>query len=175
MNMKLIIMLMAALSVTVPGSVCAEGFRDGQREAFGDRFGAAPQVRRAPRRHDVKDGADTTQRLRHWNEVALDANALDHTPVAAGEIRMFGEQLGPTRTSRALAIVHIAIFDAINAITGEYQSYTGLAPAARDASIGAAIAQATHDTLIALSPRRQQPAISFWPKTSRKFRLDARR
>jgi hypothetical protein len=143
MNMKLIIVLMAAVSVTVPGPVCGEGFRGGQREAYGDRFGAAPQVRRAPRRHAVKDAADAIQRLRHWNEIALDANALDHTPVAAGEIRLFGEQLGPTRTSRALAIVHIAIFDAVNAITGDHESYTGLAPAPRDASISAAIAQAT--------------------------------
>ncbi len=52
--------------------------------------------------------------------------ALDHTPVAPGEHRMFGEQLGPGRSSRAMAIVHIAIFDAINAILGGYQSYTGI-------------------------------------------------
>jgi membrane-associated phospholipid phosphatase len=92
------------------------------------------------------------QRLRHWNEIALEANALDHTPVAAGEARVFGEQLGPTRTSRALAIVHIAIFDAVNAITADHQSYSGIAPAPRSASIDAAIAQAAHDTLIALFP-----------------------
>jgi hypothetical protein len=152
MNVKLIIILLAAISVTVTGPASGQGFRGGQREAFGDRFGPAPQAQRAPRRHALTDAADAIQRLRHWNEIALDSNALDHTPVAAGEIRLFGEQLGPTRTSRALAIVHIAIFDAVNAITGDYQSYTGVAPGPRDASIGAAIAQATHDTLIALFP-----------------------
>ena len=46
------------------------------------------------------------------------ASGLDHTPVAPGENRVFGEQIGPGRASRAMAIVHIAIFDAVNAITG---------------------------------------------------------
>src|SRR5687767_12067770 len=59
--------------------------------------------------------ADTTVRLRHWNNIAIDASGLDHTPVSAGEVRDFGEQLGPTRASRAMAIVHIAMFDAVNA------------------------------------------------------------
>jgi hypothetical protein len=33
--------------------------------------------------------------------------------VAPGESRVFGEQLGPGRSSRATAIVHIAIFEAV--------------------------------------------------------------
>ena len=81
--------------------------------------------------------------------------ALDHTPVAPGENRVFGEQFGPTRTSRALAIVHIALFDAVNAITGGYQSYTDLRPAPADTSLDAAIAQAAHDTLVALYPSQR--------------------
>jgi hypothetical protein len=32
--------------------------------------------------------------------------------VAPGEDRVFGERYGPTRASRAMAIVHIAMFDA---------------------------------------------------------------
>ena len=66
---------------------------------------------------------------------------------------MFGEQLGPGRSSRAMAIVHIAIFDAVNAIAGGYRSYTGICRRApSDASMEAAIAQAAHDTLVALFP-----------------------
>src|SRR5207237_599347 len=65
----------------------------------------------------------------HWNEIAIDVSGLDHTPVAPGENRVFGEQFGPGRSSRAMAIVHIAIFDAVNAIAGGYQSYTDLPPA----------------------------------------------
>ena len=57
-------------------------------------------------------------RLKDWNRIAIDASGLDHTPVAPGETRTFGEQLGPGRASRAMAIVHIAIFDSVNAIFG---------------------------------------------------------
>src|SRR5205823_4050171 len=89
------------------------------------------------------------------NQVAVDASGLDHTHPAPGENRVFGEQLGPCRASRAMAIVHIAIFDAVNAVTGGYyHSYTGLAPAPVPVhtSTNAAIAQAAHDTLVALFP-----------------------
>jgi hypothetical protein len=53
-----------------------------------------------------------------------------------------------------LAIVHIAMFDAVNAIGGGYRSYTGLRPAPDDASLDAAIAQAAHDALVAVFPSR---------------------
>jgi hypothetical protein len=88
--------------------------------------------------------------VRHWNEIAINASGIDHTPVTPGENRVFGEQLGPGRTARAMAIVHIAIFDAVNAIAGGYQSYTGLSPAPAGTSMNAAIAEAAHDTLVAL-------------------------
>jgi hypothetical protein len=51
-----------------------------------------------------------------------------------------------------MAIVHIAIFDAMNAIAGGYTGYTGIAPGAPGASLDAAIAKAAHDTLAALFP-----------------------
>lgn len=90
--------------------------------------------------------------VHHWTHVCIDASGLDHTPVKPGENRVFGEQFGPTRASRAVAIVHIAIFDAVNAIAGGYQSYTGIPPAPAGTSMEAAIAQAAHDTLTALFP-----------------------
>ena len=95
---------------------------------------------------------DARSRLVHWNGIAIDASGVDHTPVAPGEDRIFGEQLGPGRASRAMAIVHIAIFDAVNAIYHEWQSYTDLEPAPPGASVDAAIAQAAHDTLASLFP-----------------------
>jgi hypothetical protein len=97
----------------------------------------------------------TLERLRHWNSIAIDCAGLDHTPVGPGDSRVFGEQIGPGRSSRAMAIVHIAIFEAINALTGAYQGYLDLAPAAPDASMDAAIAQAAHDTLAALYPSQR--------------------
>jgi hypothetical protein len=87
--------------------------------------------------------------------VAVDASGLDHTPPQPGEIRAFGEQLGPGRSARAMAIVHIAIFDAVNSIVGGYRSYTGVPAVRRGASIDAAIAQAAHDTLIVLFPSQR--------------------
>jgi hypothetical protein len=98
------------------------------------------------------------QRLAHWNEVAMNTTGLDHTPVAPGETRVFGEQFGPTRASRAMAIVHIAMFDAMNAIDGRYDSYTGLPDAHGDVSMDAAIGMAAHQTLVALYPS-QAPAL----------------
>jgi len=37
------------------------------------------------------------------NRLAIDASGLDHTPPAAGEARVFGEQIGPGRSARAMA------------------------------------------------------------------------
>jgi hypothetical protein len=87
----------------------------------------------------------------YWNAAALTANAIDHTP-GLPRTPLMADQLGPTRTSRAFAIIHIAMFDAINAVRGRYPSYTGLPPAAPETSDDAAIAQAAHDTLVALYP-----------------------
>ena len=96
--------------------------------------------------------ADAFDRLFMWNEIALDTTAIDHTPVPAGELRIFGEQFGPTRSSRAMAIVHIAMFDAVNAITSDYRSYAHVTQARRDASVDYAIAQSAHDALVYLYP-----------------------
>ena len=92
----------------------------------------------------------TTTGLRRWNEIAVNASGFDHTPVAPGEDRIFGQQLGPGRAARAMAIVHIAMFDAINAIVGGFKSFTGIPRAKFNTSRNAAIAQAAHDTLVAL-------------------------
>jgi hypothetical protein len=120
----------------------------GPYEFFGPRFEGGQDAPR-PERSRREDA------VRRWNEILLVANALDHTPVRLGENRVFGEQLGPHRTSRAFAIVHIAIFDAANAIAGGYKSYTDLAAASRDTSMDAAIAQAARDTLVHLYPSQK--------------------
>jgi hypothetical protein len=93
-----------------------------------------------------------SDRVHHWNRIAIDSAGLDHTPVLPDEIRVFGEQIGPGRSARAMAIVHIAIFDAVNSIARRYRGYTGIPDAPRGASMEAAIAQAAHDTLNAMYP-----------------------
>jgi hypothetical protein len=98
---------------------------------------------------------DAVDVIHHWNQVAIDSSGLDHTPVEAGDPRVFGEQLGPGRSSRAMAIVHIAVFDAVNAIAKRYRGYSGIPDASSTASIPAAVAQAAHDTLVAMFPSQK--------------------
>jgi hypothetical protein len=93
---------------------------------------------------------DETAFVRHWNHIAIDGTGLDHEPTDS--THTFGEQLGPCRAARAMAIVHIAMFEAVNAIDRHYESYVGLAAAQPDTSMRAAIAQACYDTLVFLYP-----------------------
>jgi hypothetical protein len=135
-----------------PQGVSAEGLRGGFDDAFGPRF--HPDTRSAPLdlKHRPQHGFDRASGVRHWNQIAIDASGLDHTPVAPGETRVFGEQFGPHRSSRAMAIVHLAIFEVVNAIEGDFKSYIGLPPAKLGTSLQAGVAQAAHDTLAALFP-----------------------
>lgn len=81
-----------------------------------------------------------------WNAVALDANRISYS---GGVVN---DQVGPTRSSRALAIVHAAMFDAWNSINRKFDPYLTLAPNHNKASDVAAVAQAAHDTLVAMYP-----------------------
>jgi hypothetical protein len=101
-------------------------------------------------------GNTPRDRLLRWHEISMVATALDHTPAPPGDPRVFREQLGPHRSSRALAIIHIAMFDAVNAITGNrYQSYTGLPAVTQSTNLNVAIAQAAHDTSVAMWPAQR--------------------
>ncbi|HEU4387467.1 MAG TPA: vanadium-dependent haloperoxidase, partial [Blastocatellia bacterium] len=150
----LLIFLIVGLAVAARLQQAAPTFED----FWGPLYGGYPQVGVTDRiRLQGDDGDDdedggSTAAIRRWNRIAIDASGLDHTPVAPGETRVFGEQLGPGRSSKAMAIVHIAIFDAVNAIEGEFKSYTGIRRVDGSVSEEAAIAQAAHDTLVAAYP-----------------------
>src|ERR1700678_365124 len=106
--------------------------------------------------HKMPTTPETTyQRLFAWQEVALDTTAIDHTPPPPGATYIFGQQFGPTRASRAMAIVHIAMFEAVNAYYQQFQSYVGMAPVSGDISMDYAIAQSAHDALVWLYPSQQ--------------------
>jgi len=79
--------------------------------------------------------------LSDWTDVAV------QTAVA--------NKQAPFVQTRTLAMVHLAVFEAVNAIAGDYQSYTGLPAAPPGTSMDAAIAQAAHDTLAALYPSQR--------------------
>jgi hypothetical protein len=69
-----------------------------------------------------------------WNAIAVDtfnANGAD-----------------PFAQARYAAIVQLAVFEAVNSITGDYQPYLGTIVAPSGASAEAAAAQAAHDVLV---------------------------
>ncbi|MCJ7636537.1 MAG: hypothetical protein MUO21_03525, partial [Nitrososphaeraceae archaeon] len=72
------------------------------------------------------DRPETRQMILHCNQIAIDTSGLDHTKVQPDENRIFGHQLGPHRSSRAIAIVHIAMFEAVNSILGGHTSYINM-------------------------------------------------
>jgi len=95
--------------------------------------------------HDFPPGPTGPVRwVLRWNQIAIDASGADHAGAK--------EQLGPGRSSRAMAIVHIAIFDGLNAAVDGYESYTHLGRVDSGPSLKATIAQAAHDTLVSLFP-----------------------
>jgi VCPO second helical-bundle domain len=142
--MKRYSILLASLVLSV--LTFAAVLDDPLNAAFGPLFHPAHYV---PPLVGPRQGLDS---LHRWNAIAINASGLDHTPVAPGENRVFGEQLGPGRSSRAMAIVHIAMFDALDAVIAGYTSYTGTQATPGLLSVDAAISQAARDTLAALFP-----------------------
>jgi hypothetical protein len=130
----------------------AQGPAGSFEQFWGPRYSAPPTSASLLATRQPAAAAVVVDRLHHWNRIAVDSSGLDHTPVPAGDSRVFGEQLGPGRSSRAMAIVHIAIFDAVNAIAQRYRSFTNIPDAPAGASMDAAIAQAAHDTLVKMFP-----------------------
>jgi len=81
-----------------------------------------------------------------WNEVALEANRVSHTIEPQ-------EQTGPTLSSRALAMVHLAMYDAYAGVINDVTNlppYIGGIPAPSNASPNAAVAAAAYETLSTL-------------------------
>lgn len=87
-----------------------------------------------------------------WNGVALEANRVSHTESDKAE------QVGPPRSARALAVVHLAMYDAYAAARGNPSAlppyFPGLPPAPSGASPQAAVAAAAHATLTDLFPQQ---------------------
>ncbi|HEV8581765.1 MAG TPA: vanadium-dependent haloperoxidase [Thermoanaerobaculia bacterium] len=88
--------------------------------------------------------------------VAMPAGAdvvLDWNGVLLNAIRV--DKMSPPKASRAMAIVHVAIFDAVNGILGGYTPFHVVASAPAGASPEAAAAAAAHTALVALFPSQQ--------------------
>jgi hypothetical protein len=98
-------------------------------------FVAAAAVSPASAGHPSRDREDPAV-VREWNLIAESV-----VPASAG-----------VTLPRPYAMMHIAMFDAVNSIAGDYSAYRTRVFAARIASGEAAAAQAAHDVLLALYP-----------------------
>jgi hypothetical protein len=129
--------------------VCLCASASARDDSFRNAFGALFSAQTINPTQSPKKALDS---LHRWNAIAINASGLDHTHPGPGDTWSFGQQLGPGRSARAMAIVHIAIFDSVNAVLGGYRSYTGVRRPLGATSLDAAVAQAAHDTLVALYP-----------------------
>ena len=123
------------------------------------------------------EGEDLAKRVKLWHTVALDTSALDHTLDADPNFEpgtpgfATPSQGGPTRTSRALAMVQIAVFDALNSIERRYMSYANDSPEAGvNASPDAAVAFAAARTLRRLYPKQNSRILSIFRKDAARIR-----
>ena len=86
-----------------------------------------------------------------WNEVAIEANRISHTN---GQ----GEQAGPPLSARALAIVHLAMYDAyagVDTAAGLPPYISGVPGPGAGATVAAAVAAAAYTTLVSLFPSQK--------------------
>jgi hypothetical protein len=94
-------------------------------------------------RQPIAEGVQPAQRnvnaVTHWNRVASE---------------IFPVEPGPIIDSRAFAILHAAVHDAVNGIERRYEPYT-IDLSLPEASVDAAVAQAAHDVLAEMAPRHK--------------------
>ena len=84
------------------------------------------------------NGTGTGNAVLDWNAVMMRAIRLDNT--------------GPTLSTRNLAILHLAIYDAVNAVTGTHQPYLFQQQPSPDSSAEAAAAAAGYEVSRTLYP-----------------------
>ncbi len=94
--------------------------------------------------------------INRWNEVSLSS------------IRT--ARLVPPIASRALAMVHIAMFDAVNSIENRYDSYTGTRAVSRAYSSDLAAAAAARSVLTALLPLQKYAFEYAFKPTAERFK-----
>jgi hypothetical protein len=116
---------LACAAAVAAGGARADAFTASLGDYLGPQHQANPQAAKVePVQPAPRGGPFAT--LVDWNRIAVDASGLDHTP-GDDDSHTFGQQLGPGRASRAMAIVHIAMFEAVNAIVPKFGIYVGRA------------------------------------------------
>jgi hypothetical protein len=99
-----------------------------------------------------------------WNRIALDANVRDHNGYdKPGD--EFTETMGPPASAVQLAKVHLAMFDAYNSITKEYNPAVimlNYSDYTVGASINAAVATAAYNCLLMAYPLQAEYFVTAW-------------
>src|SRR5579864_8112364 len=88
-------------------------------------------------------------------DAVLDWNAIAVNTAVANKQNPFAQ-------ARYAAIVQLAVFEAVNSITHEYQPYLGTVTAAPDASPDAAAIEAAYQVLSAYFPASQPTLNADW-------------
>ena len=132
----------AIVSLTLAGSVLAQSLKQHRTGRVTPRLTALDAA-----------GAGSSNPVVQWNQELL---TLLQVP---------GAQPATIHPTRTLAITQLAVFDAVNAITGGYEPYLQTPPAPAHASLTAAVAAAARTSLDALLPT-QQPAIDAMYQSS---------
>jgi hypothetical protein len=151
-------LLLSAPAAAKDGDRDGSKFSEGQRRGYLGETSKSQLARSVHNRIKNKNKAprlrESSERVIFWHGVTLDSVALDHTPDPdTGAVDFV--QGGPGRTSRALAMTQIAVFDAVNAFTRKYEPYNDIGAAKKYASMDAAIAYAAHTMLSDLYPAQQ--------------------
>jgi len=118
------------LAVTAYAAVC---------EAMGGNSGALSGLCSGPTTRTAQS-TDSGEVVMEWNQQAV---ALTLLPSSA---------LSPVQQTRAMAIVQVAVHDAVNGITDDYETYLSPGPAPENCSPQAAAIAAAHHALKNLFP-----------------------
>ena len=106
----------------------------------------------------------TARKLMNYPPVMAASNPMLTLPAQAGDVVTEWNQqavtlallpasaLAPNQQMRVMAIVHVAVHDAVNGITGDYETYLSPGPAPENASPEAAAIAAAHYALRNLFP-----------------------
>ena len=97
-------------------------------------------------------GAQTTETINH--ALAGEDVVLRWNRVLMETVRTPGQHPATIMPVRSYAMMHAAIFDAVNSIDGTYTAYMTDVAGSKNASIEAAAAKAAHDVLVGLYPTR---------------------
>lgn len=115
---------------------------------IGTGLAAAPAAAQLTSEVQSARAGDVGDAILKWHEIMLDVHAVDFRDPGA----VAPQQVGPTRTSRAFAMVMTSVYDAVNAFDGSRTSYNAIPAPLPGASQEAAVAYAARDVLVHLWP-----------------------